>query len=131
QLRGRLTEIPLHIISTREERLLPPAILRRVPSIRRLNRTTTHARQTTPLRTSNHHHAIALSPNARLILRHKRHALTQTRSSPRSDNINTATIRQTDELLTRPNDPITQRTLINHRPQRAVSIIRLILSRRR
>src|SRR5699024_2243678 len=95
------------------------------------NRTTTHARQTTPLRTSNLHHAIALSPNARLILRHKRHALTQTRSSLRSHNINTATIRQTDELLTRPNDHITQRTLINHRPQRAVSIIRLILSRRR
>src|SRR5699024_4119560 len=35
------------------------------------------------------------------------------------------------ELLTRPGDHITQRALINHRPKRAVSIVRLILSRGR
>src|SRR5699024_7711113 len=47
QLRRRLTKIPLHIVRARQKRLLRDAVLRRVPSVRRLNRTTTHARKTT------------------------------------------------------------------------------------
>src|SRR5690606_25177760 len=105
-------------------------VLGRVPSVRRLNRTTAHTRKTTPLRTSNLHHAIALSPNTRLILRHKRHTLTQARSSLRRNNLDLPAIRKTNELLARPCNHIIQRTLLNHRTQRTIRIIRLVLSSR-
>src|SRR5690606_29582840 len=82
------------------------------------------------LRASNLHHAIALSPNARLILRHKRDTLTQARSSLRRNNLDLPAIRKPNELLARPRNHIIQRTLLNHRTQRTIRVIRLILSSR-
>src|SRR5690625_935554 len=123
----RLPVEPEQVISPRLVRLLRRRVVHRVPRVRDLQTTATHARQTTTHRLP--HLQQLPGVQARLIRQREVDRVTQLRVRCRRDRVDTAIVRQTDETLTNLH-LLLQRPPPDHLLQRPIHVVRLILSRR-